>query len=374
MRISVVGNCQAEAVANVLRQTLRGPQPDAEIRYLASYAAASPHDLAFLTSSGIVLEQVTDRPSKVLAEALNAGSARRVCIPLLSCNFLYPFSNRPHPRAKSTVSKAFPNGCYESQLSDSMLIDLMATNPGATADELASMYLALDYAERLPLDDLFELNRQKNERAGAISGLNLWPRIESLFRYEPVFWTTLHPARSLMRPLCAFALEALDIGLTSTEIAAAAAAIEDHRCAHMPVHASIARHFGIEWATPDYRYRFLQEGSFTAREFAIRFINFEYDGELLEAVDRLYASQDPGIPVQMLSELLLKHPNSSELYSVLAGGFARMGDVPQSLAAAITALEIDDDNREIIPLVCKLVRLLLPQTAFPIPARDKTLS
>ena len=373
MRISAVGNCQVEAITRALRQAL-SERPDVEVRYVASYAAASAEDKLHIASSDIILEQVTDRPPKSLSEVLRSATARRVLVPLLSCNFLYPFSNRPHPRAKTAVSAAFPNGCYESQLSDTTLVDLMAQHPNSSAEEIADAYLALDFAKLVPLDDLLELNRLKNERAGAIAGLNLWPRIEALFRYEPLFWTTLHPARTLMQPLCSFALEAIDIGLSAQQIASAARSVDEYRCAHLPVHPSLVRHFGITWATPDYGYKFLQEGAFTAREFAIRFVNFEFDSELPDVVERVCKGSEPAQHINRLIELLPRHAQSAELYSALSGGFARIGDVPQSLAAAIAALEIDVDNRELIPLVCRLVRMMLPQDAFPLPAREKSLS
>jgi SAM-dependent methyltransferase len=220
------------------------------------------------------------------------------------------------------------------------------------------MYLELDYDKIVNLDDLFRLAKQKAERAGRISGLNLWPRIEGMFRFQPLFWTSLHPMEQVLQPICRFVLESLDLGLLYNEIATAIAGVGSLDFAHMPVHPSIVRHFGIEWAGSEYKYRFLQEGAYTAREYAERFIRFDHDDDLARGIYNLHCINDVAGGLAVLQEALKRHPGSGDLMMNIAVAHFRLGDVPNAFRMAIDALATDPKRPEWSTFVCHIARLI----------------
>jgi hypothetical protein len=380
MKIAVIGNCQGAIVAHAIETALDG-QPDFAVRYIPSYEHATPEDHAFVQSAEKVLNQVTDRPPKNrLLEELQGSSRDLVHYPLLSCNFLYPFSIRPHPRSIGSRAPHIPAGFYQDQLSDNQLITLMEKSPDSAPEDIAEEYLALDYNDIIGLDELLARSRAKVERAGAISGLNLWPRIEGLFRYQPIFWTNLHPAEVLLRPLCKFALERLQLGLSGPEIDAATKNLERLGFAHMPIHPSIIRHFGIEWATPHYRYKGFHEGDFTAREYVCRYVRFDHDDALAKAIYELYHDGDLQLALSELRAAEERHPDGLEIPINLSVAYLRMGSFRDALESAVSALRRYPEQKEWASHVCNLARLTLdsiqteaktaPQVQTPVVGAD----
>ena len=369
MLITVIGNCQADCIARAIR-VAAASDAAIEVRYIMAYRDTDVEGRAALRDSDILVEQLTDRPQKA-SPSLEDCSARRIRFPLLEAGFLYPFSTTAHPRAVESRRTYIPDGFYEAQMSDSRLIRLMTDHPGETAEEIADRYVALDYAELLDLDELLDLSREKAQRLGTRAGFDMWPRIERLFRYQPVFWTRLHPTEALLRPLCRHVLEQLGLGLTDAEIEAAAGSGTGLGFAHMPIHPSLARHYGIEWATPAKRYRFLQEGLFTVSEFATRFARFTHDDAMMTSLAALHGGGDLHAAVSGLLDARGRHPESAEVLINLAAGFCRFGDVPNALEASIAALELEPDRADCVRLACSLVRLLVPKRELRI---DDTLA
>ena len=362
MKIAVIGNCQGGVIAHTMEKAFVD-RKDILLRYIPSYESAAPEDREFVAEADKVLSQITEGAAKnQIVEEIKAISRDVIYYPLLSCIFLYPFSIKPHPRSQVSRGAHIPGGYYAQGLSDSQLIALMEKNPDRSPEDIADEFLSLDYNDIIDLDGLFERSRATAERAGAISGLNIWPRIERLFRYQPVFWTNLHPAEILLRPLCKFALERVEVGLTPAEIDAATENIERLGFAHMPIHPSIVRHFGIEWATPHYPYKGFQEGAFTAREFVCRFVRFDHDDGLAQAIHALHHGGDLQSALSGLLAARDRHPDGLEIPINLAFAYMRTGDYRSALESAVSALERHPEQKEWATFVCWLSKLMLEST------------
>jgi hypothetical protein len=362
MKVAVIGNCQGGVLAHVIEKAFSDHE-EFVVRYVPSYEAAAPDDREFVRQADKVLSQVTEGASKnKLVEEIKTISREVIYYPLLSCIFLYPFSTKPHPRSDVSRGAHIPGGYYAEGLSDSQLIALMEKHPDRTSEDIADEFLALDYNDIIDLDALLERSRAQAERAAAISGLNIWPRVERLFRYQPVFWTNLHPAEVLLRPFCKFALERLDAGLSAAEIDAATENIERLGFAHMPIHPSIVRHFDIEWASPHYRYKGFQEGTFTAREYVCRFVRFDHDDGLAQAIHALHHGGDLQTALSGLLAARDRHPDGLEIPINLAFAYLRSGDYRSALENAVSALERYPEQKEWATLVCYVARLTLDST------------
>ncbi|MDX5929877.1 WcbI family polysaccharide biosynthesis putative acetyltransferase [Acidiphilium acidophilum] len=281
MRVAVIGNCHADIVAQVVRMALRSSQ-SLDCRHIVSYESTTAVDQQFIAEADRTLIQVTDfKNSRPGAQDQAINYRNPGYFPLVAVNFLYPGAGKPHPRASESRTPYCPSGYFEGQVSDQLLIRLMTEYPHDSSASLVQRYLDADYAKIVDLDRIFEMNRIKSQRIGAAASMDLWPKIEAMFRYVPLFWTYLHPAGSLLRDICRHALRQLDVSLSEVEIEAAVDTVKEPLgFAHMPIHPSIVRHFGIEWATPRYRYRMMPEGRFTVSEFALRYVTFEHNDDL----------------------------------------------------------------------------------------------
>ncbi len=364
MRIAVVGNCHGGTIAQAIRAALRDV-PALDCRHIVSYEQSSEADRAFVEQADRVLAQVTDfKRRDGVAGDLQQRSDRVGLFPLIACNFLYPYAGKPHPLAASTRSAYCPSGYYEEQLSDSNLIRLMEAHRDEPVEAIVERYLALDYAGMIDLDRLYDMNRMKMERIGAAAGLDLWRKVARGFRDAPMFWTYLHPNGALMRDLCRHGLRELRLGLGRDAIDAGLAGIkEPFGFAHTPLHPSIVRHFGIEWADPDYRYIAMPEGAFTAHEFACRFVRFDHDDTLTRAIFDLHSGNDVDGAVAVLEQARARRPTAAMIIQNLAFGYWKQGRLHNSMEATVTALEIDPTQHEWVSFLCLVAR----QAGLPAP-------
>jgi hypothetical protein len=364
MKIAVIGNCHAGIITQAVNAALPAEEK-LDCRFIVPVESPSESDRLFASSSDHVLMQVTDFAGRSpLPERYGVKPDRIKRFPLVAGNFLYPFAGKSHPKAASTRSPFCPSGHYEAQLSDSMLIKLMAKYPEDPAPAVVERYLSLNYADLTDLDRLYEMNAVKMQRIGAAADLDLWPKIARSFRDYPLFWTNLHPHGDLLRGLCRHALQQLDLGIDDAAIKKAVSVVKEPLgFVHTPVHPSIARHFGIEWATTDYQYRFMPEGSFTARQYWERFVNFEHNDDLHHAIYDVHRNHAVGNALTVLEQQRIKAPGNCDVLINLAIAYWKQGFLPEAMEAVISALEIRPGDTEWTTFVCLLAR----QSGLPAP-------
>jgi len=371
VRIAIVGNCHGNIIAQVVRKALDA-EADVDCRHIVNDRRVEEADRAFIDTADRVLLQVVDfkgRNAAVTGENLRPGVVG--LFPLIACNFIYPFAGRAHPRSHESRSDHCPSGYYEGQSSDSVLMDLMEKHPDEPVEAVVDRYLEVDCARLVDLDRLYELNRLKMQRIGAAAGLDLWPKIERGFRDAPMFWTYLHPAGGLLRSLCRHALEQLRLGLTAVAIDTAVDSVrEPFGFFHMPIHPSIARHFGIEWASATYRYRSMPEGAFTIRQFARRFIRFENCDPVNWAIVSLHAGRDLAAAIDVLERARQELPDSGDILMNLSVAYWKQGRLPEAMAAATLALEGNPHDADWALFVCVIARQMgLLQAGSSLPAK-----
>lgn len=357
MRIALVGNCHAGIIAQAVRAALHGDS-GLDCRHIVSFQNTTAEEREFIEYADRVLVQITDfRKDPDLSAVVTNRSGSVGRFPLIACNFIYPGAGKAHPLAASSRSVFCASGHYEAQISDTLLIDTMEKHKDESAESIVDRYLALDYRDVLDLDRLFEINRLKMQRIGAASGLDLWPKIERNYKDAPLFWTYLHPSGALMRDICRHALRQLNLGFTDAEINAALASVKEPLgFAHMPIHPSIVRHFGIEWAPPNYRYRFMPLGSFTAREYGLRYVRFEFDDELNRAIFNVHNDLDLEAATRSLEQARMKYPNSGDVLINLSVAYWKQGLLQQATDAAASAVEIDPSQAEWASFLCIVIR------------------
>lgn len=356
MRIAVIGNCHADIVAQSVRAAIR--DQTADCRHIISYKTISDTDRAFVEAADRILIQITDfKPDQAISALIARKSDMIGRFPLIAASFLYPGAGKPHPKAAASRSFFCPSGYYEGQLSERLLIDLMQAHADEPPEAIVERYLAHDYAATLDLDRLFEINRLKMRRIGEAAGLDVWPLVERRFRDIPLFWTYLHPSGDLLRPIARHALNQLNLGLTPATIEVAIGEIKEPLgFSHMPLHPSIVRHFGIEWAGPAYRYRLMPDGRFTAAEFAIRFITFAHDAPLRQAVFDVHRHVGVDAAVKVLEAARSRSPDNGDVLINLAIGFWKLGQLNPAIEATTAALELDPTQTEWVRFLCILLR------------------
>ena len=270
MKILVIGNCQAQVVAIALDRYLA----DSDVVYVfcAEWPPIQQGVLNGTMDADVLVYQDVE-----CCRAVERGfRGRRIAIPLLELNCLWPFSNEAHPLNLSAMTPFCLPGPYGRQLSDAYLNRLMREDPHADPRTIADRYIAADYATMIPLDEIYAADRRSAIERGDRAGLDIWSIVEGALRHYPTFWTNLHPTGPLLQAVCRPIFEALD-GHRSDMTEVARSVGDPLEFVQMPIHPSVIRHFGLQWCHAETKYRFFKEGRFTAWDYARRYCEFTYD-------------------------------------------------------------------------------------------------
>ncbi|MEW6667495.1 MAG: WcbI family polysaccharide biosynthesis putative acetyltransferase [Thermodesulfobacteriota bacterium] len=218
-------NCQGEALLGMLCES---PSFAAAYRVLNFYNFStqdpSPDLLGRCT---LFLYQDTPR-SRTCLPSLKAGT-RAVCIPKISWRVFWPFN--------SNTLRRYPYG-------DHYVLDMI--QKGYSRDEILRAYRSLDVHALVDLDHLLKANLRYLSSAHNSKDVNVAGFVRERFRSSRLFSALNHPLKSILLLAANRVLELTGHDMLTEKDISPVEELGDGF--EMPIHPSIVRHFGLEFA------------------------------------------------------------------------------------------------------------------------------
>ncbi|MFO1026674.1 MAG: WcbI family polysaccharide biosynthesis putative acetyltransferase [Acetobacteraceae bacterium] len=348
--IVAVGNCQVAAMAGLFRKFSAARTGD-RIEAIASYQDLSAEALDMIGQADVLIEQILDVAPKADVVGIPA-TAQRLYIPSVSASFLWPFAGQAHPR--NFVPSFMTVGPYGGEAGDSMLNRFIAA--GTDPEQAVETYMALDARARINLDRLFELVMDRQRSRDATAGYRTADTIESYFRTEQIFLSPFHPNLRVALSLATQFFQQLGASQDDIDRLHRYTRVAPFPRDELPIHPSVAKHFDLTWALPDKRYRFMNEGSFTAREYALRYIHFTWNEPLEEGLALIRSGTTEAAEEKLKAGLALS-PQSASAHASLARLYAtRPADRGAAYAAIRRAVELEPDSAAYLGMLGNFLR------------------
>jgi hypothetical protein len=265
----VYGNCQAEAVATILR-TDPVTKDCFHVLYLRSFDHPSDgqDDLRPAEVGDCVLLWEQHDPQPFPYRELLPASCLNVRFPAIDFNLLWPF-NCPNPYDEPEPP-IFPFGRFP--YGDRIIID--AIDRQMPPEEIISYHLSGWARYGMDLDRLFQIESARLVARDTHCDVKMSDFVLERFRKERLFWTSNHPTKALLRELIhrlralSIAheplLDALDLDVTIGWFMHPEAPLG---IVSVPVHPNIAEHFGLEWYDADKRHQGFGGASYASIEY-----------------------------------------------------------------------------------------------------------
>jgi Flp pilus assembly protein TadD len=234
VKVVFYGARQAQWLCWIYR-SLSGAPEDAD--WIDATGPLAPAQERALAQADVIALQACGVAAPALDEL--APKAERVGFPELALDFLWPFGGQPHLR--NVKDDHFPDGPFPAELGDAWLNRRLGARQLPQAIE--AEYLALDIGEIVDLDRYFDLTMQRQAELDRASGEDFASRLAASFRTERLFVNPATPAAGLMCELANRLFAKL-----RAPFALGPDWSNEWSQPELPVHPSVARHFGLVWA------------------------------------------------------------------------------------------------------------------------------
>ncbi len=360
-RIVLVGNCQFNVMARLYDRYVAGETGDV-LRVIPSYEELTPERSAEIQQADLVVEQVFD-PGPRADIAGIASATSRILVPMVSGAFLWPFSGQAHP--KNTPCPFFEIGPYPGEAGDSYLNRMIQA--GTDPEEAVEAYASLDIKSRVNLDRLYEVIMDRQRTRDEATGFWIADVIAAHFRTEPIFLSPYRPNIRIAVTLAAQLFRQLGADAADIERMRNCTLVTPFPRDEMPIHPGVVRHWGLNYAPPDRRYRYLQEGSFTFREYALRYMRYQWNDALEQGLF-LNRAGHPDAALAPLKAAVARSPRSAAAHHALSRALAHRGESDAAVTALRRAVELEPDggtySADLGELLHKLGRLEEAETAL----------
>lgn len=337
-RIVFVGNCQIGAMWRVYERTLPRELAGNAV-FIESYNAATPENRRAIAEADRLVWQVTEFDQEI---GRIDSPAPRFLVPLVICPFLWPFAGEPHPRNMSPP--CLPEGPYPGEFGDAFLNRLVER--GVDPARAAAEYLAFDVAQDKRVGRMAEIALDRQRRRDAACGdYDVAGLIERQLPYEPLFRSRGHLNPSILRHLAQGLYAALGSGGAFLQYLATTRYDDLVPRSEIPIHPSIARHFGLTYVHPARRYEFFTEGGFTFTEWAERYVGYAWNRDYHEAM-HLARQGDLARAIPLWESSMEASPRSSLGRADLAEILTRNGMAGRAVRWIREAAALDPDNAE----------------------------
>ncbi len=261
----VAGNCQGSFLQKAL---LESPElsDTYDIIYFRNFRKQDQGVLKprHMAQCAILLEQIAHQAPELPNKEFAPTDCKIITFPILWMNSLWPSMiddprNRPLP---GWPAGPFPYG-------DRFMLNLL--QQGMTPAKAVDHYFELDLSAKVDLDRFHEINVAKAEQLDARADVPLGKYVFDSFRQSNLFVTRNHPSISMLHHIRDRIFEALGVKPPESDLLLASGGMGQ---IHVPIHPSVAEHFGLEWYSPDYLYSYFGE-QLTAREYFMRYAAFE---------------------------------------------------------------------------------------------------
>jgi hypothetical protein len=265
----VSGNCQARFVSRILEANAE-VKDKYRIVYFRAFRKGDTGTIKRedLESCAVLLEQIAHQaPELPDKEHLPAG-AQIHRFPILWLNTLWPQAI-DDPRNELSKSPEHPGGLWP--YGDRFILKLL--DQGFSAQQAAAEYMNWNLAEKLDLERFHHINWAKAKELDRRAEIKLGRYVEENFRKERLFVTRNHPSQAMLTVVRDKVYEALGLPAPAddSDVEPASGGMYD---SHVPVHPSVARHFELEWWSPDLPYR-THGDDMAIEEYLRRYAAFE---------------------------------------------------------------------------------------------------
>lgn len=291
MKVVFYGAKQAQWLCAVYGQLSGAPR---DAIWIDAPAKLAPQQQELIASADVLALQACRTPTPAGLVEIESGAAR-VWFPELALDFLWPFGGQPHLR--NTRDAYFPEGPFPVELGDAWLNRRLEGRQSSQAIE--NEYLALDVAEIIDLDRYKILALDRQAELDRLCGEDFASRLDAQFKTEALFANPTMPGAELMAEIA--------VGLFAKM--RAPFAIEpgwrpEFRVPELPVHPSVARHFGLKWAEAR-RYRTWTGDSIDFSEFVRRYLAYA-EGPELEAGIRMATDGHAALALSALEKAVVR--------------------------------------------------------------------
>jgi tetratricopeptide (TPR) repeat protein len=215
---------------------------------------------------------------------------------------------------------------------------------GVEPEAAVEQYLGLDINALIDLDRLYELSLGKQRQRDEITGFRIADVITENFRSEPVFLTPYHPGTRVTAALATQFFEKMNVA--QDDIARMQRAIEiapPFPADELPIHPSVIAHFKLQFVADGHRFRFMNEGRFSFREFASRYLRCSWNEPLARGLHML-RNRDFAGAREALGAGLAASPDSPAGHAAMSHVLAHFGELEAAVASAERAIALAPDR------------------------------
>jgi Flp pilus assembly protein TadD len=334
-QIVFFGNCQAEVLAQVFQRRI-GPLVDASAQFVDHSKEGAKEDVRkLLRHADAFVEQRFDLPSTIETDDLGPQTCR-IAFPMVSAGFYWPYANQPHIRNERPWDPPYP-----AELGDRFLNGLIAK--GTPTNDAVAEYLALDVPGRSGLDRLVELYIQRQRVRDDDTGLDVAGFIEAKYRDQHLFLTPGHPETAIFKLIAHHVYDQLEVPPSLQEQAFSALRETPFPLTQLPIHPSVIKHLGITFANEETRYKYFDEGHYTFEEYIRRYMDYEWNREMFEALGN---DAPAGARLEKLQRALLLSPESVRGWHLKSRLLRTVGRLDEAEEAVNRAIAIDPYDPE----------------------------
>ncbi len=290
-RVVFVGGVQVKALAKAYRLDVALDRDD-DVYFISASSIQRESAQRIVTAADILVTDLTLVGPTVPDRMVSVGTLR-ILVPVVSGDFLWPYSGRAHPR--NAPFAGLPDGPYPADFGDSYL-DSLAAN-GVAEDVAVRRYLNLDIARDANLDEKLRTSLTIQERLDKESGFAIAPFIAANFRKQTLFATRERMAMPLFRHVASRLFG--QMGILSDSISSLSETFFPP--GFMPLHPGVLKHFGMAEPKPDHLYPILDEGFFSFEQYCRRYFRFEWNKLLHAAIAMVDSNPSEAIPALKLA-------------------------------------------------------------------------
>ncbi len=280
-KISFLGNCQIDTLYLAYRDYVL-PFCEDKARYIELYKKITEEDKEFLLNSDVVVIQNLDTPQEINPEDFEL-KAKIHRLPYVNFSGVYwPYGGFNHPKAQNY--KYYPDyGGYNAEIGDFYLNKLIEKN--IPPEECVVSYLDEDINKIAKLDRRLEMVLAATKKRDEICGYGVIDFLRDNFQKELLFSSPGHFRRSISLLLINELFGRLDVEPRLIARLNRLYPGNPHAGSDItPIHPKVAEHFGLDFIAENQRYRYWFEGRFTFAEYVERYVRFEFNEPLVEAI------------------------------------------------------------------------------------------
>lgn len=337
--VVVIGNCQGVVITDMLSRAFI-KHPNISVTALQSYTRLTADEKNTLANADILLAQKGEFSDDVITQAQDRA-AQSISFPSCMQNCLWPYHAEAH--YLNADMEGFNSGPFPKQTGvrwmNQRLLD------GEAPDRVADDYINLDISKVMNLDRLYEIGKRRMQALDNSCDVGgQWDVTSSMFTDARTFHASLHPINALLETLVQQILP--HIMPDEAELAPWRLTHEAFEPTQPPVHPSIARHYGLKWASETTTYRFWNEGEFTHDEWVCKYVHFAVDADLARIVSRYRAGDRSDDLVRALEDKYNEKPEAYPVALLMASEALRQSRVDDGLSIIEKVLDTRPDYIE----------------------------